>query len=266
MLSQKVADTAEPETLTFLGLLLDYHTKTRTMHTYISTVLSAISSPFVSSYPRKTYIASFSGPLISLSHLERLSKSTINFLTPGQTKDTVAHVLDTLKHSWDLFWEAQQRIIADSGEGPRKKRKATAGRSSSGKAGDSDVLAIAFALTARVSSVVLSSLPLQSLPVATRLDVQRKLTDVQSSFLQLALRRTFETIGNKSTDSKEDNWACQIGSAALLRLEYTLIAARHLSLKASTDGKMCTMMLDVVGDDGALPELCLEIVRVSPLL
>jgi hypothetical protein len=234
------------------------------MHTYLFAMLSAISSPSSLLDPRHTYTTSFSSSVFSLAHLERLSKSTLNFLTPGQTKDTMTSTIDTLKRTWDVFWEVQQRVIANSGKGPRKKRKITA-RLLSSQADDPDVLAASFALTARMSSIVLSSLPLQSLPVSTRLEVQRTLADTRSGFIRLALQQATEMIKNNLADSKEDGWACQVGAAALLKLDYTLTAARPLGLRAETDENMCTMMLDVARDEKALPELSLEIVRTSLL-
>jgi hypothetical protein len=69
-------------------------------------------------------------------------------------------------------------------------------------------------------------------------------------------------IGENLTGPKGDMWACQVGAAALLRLEYALIAAHQLELKGEIDENTCARMLDVVEDDGALPELILEIVRI----
>jgi hypothetical protein len=235
------------------------------MHTYISTVLSVVSSPSYSSQARKAYTAAFSSPLLHLVHLDRLSKYTNNFLTLGQTHGTMTGVLDTLKHTWDVFWEAQQSVTANSGEGSRKKRKLAAEGLLSAKADDPDVLVVAFALTARISSIALSSLPLQSLPASMRSDVRQTLVGAQSSFIQSTLQRTFKMIGRNLLDPKGDAWACQVGTASTLRLEYTLISARHLGIGAEIDENVFATMLDVVGDDGALPELSLEIVRI-PLL
>jgi hypothetical protein len=174
-------------------------------------------------------------------------------------------ILNTLKHTWDVFWEAQQSATANSGEGSRKKRKlATEGRLGA-QAGDPDVLVVAFALTARVSSMALSSLPLQSLPDSTRSDVRQTLASAQSNFIQSTLQRMFKMIGRNLLDPKGDAWACQVGTASTLRLEYTLISARHLGIGTVIDENLFATMLDVVGDDGALPELSEEIVRI-PLL
>jgi hypothetical protein len=256
--SNKISQVTEG--LAFLNLLLEYHTKTRTMHTYISTLLSALSS---SSPSRNTYTVAFSSPLLHLVHLDRLSKCIKNFLTSGQTKDTLAFVLKTLKHTYDVFLEAQQNAIVQSGKGPRKKHKITRDGFLSGKVDDPDTSAVAFALSSRISSMVLSSIPLQSLPESTRPDVQQALVDAQSSFIQHNLHRTFETMKNL-TDSKCDTWACQVVAAALLRLEYTLIASqRALGIKIGEE--MSMRMLDIIGNDETLPELCLEIVRV-PLI
>jgi len=174
-------------------------------------------------------------------------------------------VLNTLKHTWDMFWEAQQSIIANSGKGPRKKRKLAPEDLSSAKAGDPDVLVVAFALTARMSSMALSSLPLQSLPDSTRLDVRQTLVDVQSNFIQSALQMMFKMIRRNLLDPNGDAWGCQVGIASTLRLEYTLISARYLSIRAEIDENVFATMLDVVGDSGTLPELSGEIVR-TPLL
>jgi hypothetical protein len=262
VLSPKVTETTE--SLRFLTLLLNYHTKARTMHTYIFTLLSAISSPSFPCDPRTAYMASFASPVLNLAHLDRISKCTLNFLTPGQTKDTLAMVLSVLKRTWDESWEWQQRIIADGGEGSRKKRKTDTEVLSSAKAGDPDASAVAFALSARISSMVLSSLPLQSLPESTRLDILRTLADTQTSLIHLALRRAFEVIEKNLRNPRRDIWSCQIKAAALLKLEYALISVRRLRLTAKRGENISVRLLDVASNDGTLPELTLEIVRISP--
>jgi hypothetical protein len=178
--------------------------------------------------------------------------------------DTVIGALDAIKRSWDVFWEAQEKVIVDSGEGSRKKRKTTAAQGlSTGKAGNPDAFAIAFTISARISTMVFSSLPLQSLPESTRFDIQRTLAEAQTSFIQLVLQQAFEVIRKNLTNPRLEVWGCQVGAAALLRLNYGLIAAQQLRLRAESDEKMGARMLDVAGDDGVLPELSLEIVRIG---
>lgn len=261
--SRKVTETAEA--LKFLNFLLDYHTKTRTMNIYISTLLSAISSTSSPPDAKKTYAASFASPLLSLAHLDRLSKCTQNFVTSGQTQDIVIGVVNALKHTWDLFWQSQQRFIVNRSERSRKKHKTTAEELSDHKTDDPNACAVACALLARISSTVLSSISLQSLPESTRLDIQQTLAEAQASYIRVAQRQAFELIGNNLRNPGRDIWGCQVGAAALLRLEYSLIAARQLCLRAQIDDKLSTTMLDVAGDDEALPELGLEIVRIALL-
>lgn len=229
------------------------------MHSYIFMLLSALSlSP---SSSRETYVTSFSSPLLDLTHLDRLAKATHNFLTPGQTKDTTLGVLRVLEDTWDTFWETQQKFAVDGGPGPRKKRRIglekTATRT---EAGDCEASAVRFALTARLSSTVLPSLPLQSLPGSTRQEVQQIIADSYTSFIRPRLKQLFEVVGRNSRDPMPELWASQVAAVALLRLEYNLATAQQLKLQVERDDREDEQMLGIVRDGGLLPEFCLEIV------
>jgi hypothetical protein len=232
------------------------------MHTYISTIFSSLSSPSASPV-RNAYITSFSSPLLDLAHLDRLAKCTHNFLTPGQIKDTVLRILQVLKETWNAFWEAQQSFSANVGSGSRKKRKIEVAVTQAGtEVGDPEALAVRFALTARLSSVVLPSLPLRSLPESARQEVQQLFADFQSSFIRCVLTQVFEVVGKNTRDRRDDLWASQVAAAALLQLEYILVGAQQLKLQATRDERESDRMLEIVGDGEMLPELGLEIVCI----
>lgn len=156
--------------------------------------------------------------------------------------------------------------MADSGNGSRKKRKVASEKIDSiGGTGDPDDMVAGLVLTARIASIILSSLPLHSLTESTRQAVQETLADARENHIRPALRLLLDAIVGNLVNTRGDLWAAQVAAAALLRLEYALVAARPLKLMYQADDKMTGQMLILVADNGVLPELSLEIVR-PPLL
>ncbi|KAJ7900109.1 Urb2/Npa2 family-domain-containing protein [Mycena olivaceomarginata] len=130
-----------PSIIGFLELLLDYHVKTRTMHTHIETLFAALETHLQKtdfSDVHYRYRCAFSSALLHPIHLKRLANCTGKFLTPGQTGQTVTFILETLQASW-----TQISASTDA---------------------ESSNLALTFCFSARLASIVLTALPLQALP------------------------------------------------------------------------------------------------------
>lgn len=233
------------------------------MHTYISILLSSLTSLPSVTPSREIYTTSFSSPLLHLAHLDRLAKCTRNFLTPGQTRDAVLGIFQVLEESWNVFWEAQQRVSSDVGKGSRKKRKTnTEGLPAGARINSPEALVVRFALAARLSCTVLPAFSLQILPESARQEVRQLLADFQLNFIRRVLTQIFEEVWKNRQDQRDDLWASQVAAAALLRLEYILVAARQLELQAASDERESERMLEIVSDSKLLPELGVEIVCI----
>ncbi|KAI6102377.1 Urb2/Npa2 family-domain-containing protein [Pisolithus thermaeus] len=149
-----------------LSNLLDYHAKTRTVHAYILTLLTALSSfslpKSVSSQflPLPAHDVVFS-PLSS--HLSSLTRTLRVALTPTQSAELGPAVLEELGRVWKAY--AIERG-SDRPSGKRRKIFIEEGTPAEehidvggARGSKCHSLAAAFSLVARVSGTVLASLP-----------------------------------------------------------------------------------------------------------
>ncbi|KAJ6574877.1 Urb2/Npa2 family-domain-containing protein [Mycena capillaripes] len=217
-----------PSIFSFLELLLDYHVKTRTIHTHIESLFAALAphpQKKSSSNIHHQYRCTFSSALLHPVHLERLASCTRKFLTPTQTGQTVTSVLETLQALWNLI---SATVDTESGNS----------------------LALTFCLSARLAAVVLTALPLQALPDATLQKVNDSINTIRSAFLPRALSKTLKIIRKNAIDS----WASQVIAAAILRLQYALDTPYTEKQWAK---------IETVSEEGhILPELSLELFRM----
>ncbi|KAI6146719.1 Urb2/Npa2 family-domain-containing protein [Pisolithus tinctorius] len=161
-LSMRTADAIER----LLSDLLEYHTKTRTVHMYILTLLTALSSL---SLPDSVSSQSLSIPPHDVmfsplrTHLSSLTRALRTALTPVQSVELGPAVLEELTRVWKAY-------TAERGRSRRggKRRKTDEGEEIPTKGHDDDdgtlrskchSLAVGFAYVARVSGAVLASLP-----------------------------------------------------------------------------------------------------------
>ncbi|KAF7339844.1 Urb2 domain-containing protein [Mycena venus] len=218
---------AFPSMFSFLELLLDYHLKTRTIHTHIETLFEALVI-----HPQKVHFSDFhhqyrcgsSSALLHLINLERLGSCTRKFLTPGQTRQTVAFILETLQVCWNEI--------------------------SASTDAENSSLALTFCFSARLASVVLTALPLHVLPDTTLQEVNDSINEFRSAFLPRTLTKVLKIIRKNATDS----WASQVIAAAILRLQY--------ALETPYTEKLWTKVQAASEDDHLLPELNLELFRM----
>ncbi|KAI6028998.1 Urb2/Npa2 family-domain-containing protein [Pisolithus marmoratus] len=148
-----------------LSDLLDYHTKTRTVHAYILTLLTALSSlsqpETVSSqpFPVRPHDLMLS-PL--RSHLPSLARALRVALTPSQSAELGPAILEELLRAWKAYTSERDRSRLGG-----KKRKIGDGESLTERQANVDgtpeskchSLGVAFAHVARVSGTVLAGLP-----------------------------------------------------------------------------------------------------------
>ncbi|KAF7982078.1 hypothetical protein HWV62_30382 [Athelia sp. TMB] len=256
--SRLLLTPAESESLNLLTLLLDYHTKTRTIPTYINTLLSSLSPPLqdlsLKTYT-EIYASSSSGPLLSRPHLTLLAKHTHTYLTPGQLAPLAQTAFDAISGIWNAFLIANEKT-----QGKKKKRKIDVAE----KKGDADAdeLAIQLSLTCRIIGTVIPSLPLHSLPNSSRQNVHDNLTSISSELIRPSIAILLAFIKEQS-GRRGDGWAAQVSAAALMRFDYALMGLRPLSLGKHMQRPSVQRMLDFVEAEEASisPELILEILR-----
>ncbi|KAJ7293352.1 Urb2/Npa2 family-domain-containing protein [Mycena rebaudengoi] len=220
-----------PPMFAFLELLLDYHVKTRTIHTHIENLFTTLSplSPGKRSSDediRHVYRLSSSSALLHRAHLERLGQNARTFLTSNQTVNIVRFIFEHLQGCWNQIVAA-----VDSDEAEKNR------------------LALAFSFGSRLAYVVLCALP-KSLPATAVRDVHGILNEMRDIFFTRALMKTLKTIGK----SEGDSWASQVVAAAILRLEY--------ALETEHSEKMWTKLIAALDHQSLLPELSLEIFRI----
>lgn len=241
--------------LEFLATLLDYHIKTRTMNNLIGSLLESIISerPPCPIQGRERYQVECSSPIMNITHLGRLSKALHNSLTANQCLPTVKHVFGTLKTLWELYY-AMSHQQDDGTERAQKKRKTSAAAMTN----DSDMteLAVTYCLVANLTSIVLSSLPVQSLPSDIFEGLQVCLVEFRSEISHHTISKALKVL------KKQDAWSTEVVLASALRLLYALDTLKNPSLPSNHTTKLSKKLVDLSDNDELLPELTLELFRV----
>ncbi|THV05972.1 hypothetical protein K435DRAFT_40590 [Dendrothele bispora CBS 962.96] len=195
--------------LAFLELLVQYHTKTRTLDTYIERLLSVCSGMESHSSDLESLIQDMSSnALLHPTHLDSLAKGTHDFLPAAQTSTVVHSSIATLE-------DLQVKFLDVTGsETPPKKRKLHSGKKQPSQ--DLQLQAMRVYTTSRLVEVVLSAFSLQSVTEETRDQILLMLDKFESSFLTPALLQSLKLLGIEST------WAEESILASLLRLRYAV--------------------------------------------
>ncbi|KAF5368462.1 hypothetical protein D9758_002365 [Tetrapyrgos nigripes] len=209
---------AVASSFTLLELLLQYHTKTRTIDTYIEKVLSVCSSLDSVTGDSKTAFERCSGSaLLHPAHLDKVAKAANDFLPSTQTSNVVHSSIATIE-------SLQQQVLSPGDSGTSlKKRKLNSGRKESSQVTQVEVLRL-FA-TASVALVVLSSVSVQAVAESTRIQLLEALRLFKTS-LNPALLRSLRTL------SAEQDRNVEIFTSSLLRLRYAI----DLQLAEFSDG------------------------------
>ncbi|OBZ78847.1 hypothetical protein A0H81_00559 [Grifola frondosa] len=246
-----------PPVLTYLRLLLEYHSKTRTLQSLVLHLIEAFSVRHlqrISEESRVIYQIVSAGPLLNLTYLDQLSRAIYNFLTPGQVVETANSMLQALKDALNEFAELEAAASADRGEGSRKKRKKTSTALSTGHI-DPEWASVTFALVARAVIVVITSLPVHSLLEDVRLDLQHSIERVYTSIVSRILEETLQP------GDRRGIWHWQMMATSALRIHYGLARAPQLRVQLNFDHKLHSAMLSCIMSDETTPELCLEMFR-----
>ncbi|KAL0950897.1 hypothetical protein HGRIS_007656 [Hohenbuehelia grisea] len=237
-----------PSAFTLLHLLLDYHTKTRTVDQHIQHLIETASTEVLARWsgdPLQGYLSSSAGALLHADYLDRLAKSVYGFLTPLQTFSVAQLIADSFDKAWNKFHDNPSPN--DDG------MEVDQALSSMG------LDATAFSHNARISSIVFSSLHLQAVPKDVRLAVEALLQRLDKTVTKKALGSTLKLDRWRDTPSA---WATQIVTAATLRLKYALLIAYPDEIGQLSSAKFLGKALEVHSHGKLLPELRLELVRI----
>lgn len=247
----------------FLELLLDYHTKTRTIPAHLLHLLAALGENLDIDRARSTYNDVTTGSILGLAHLERLAKSIHNFVTPGQCLEVITITAEILEQTWINFQEAHEKSKADLGDGARKRRKLDAsGLFVDDPASQEEILAVRFAFMCRLVSVIWPAVPVHLVAEDVKAKIRESVEHLRENVI-LSGVKGMKKIGGKSDRRGLDTWHWEVAVAAVLRLQYTLASSKTLPIEIVRDEKAEARMLKVLGSDECLPDLKLEIVSSS---
>ncbi|CAE6436414.1 unnamed protein product [Rhizoctonia solani] len=225
---------------TVFQLLLDYHSKARTLPSLLPQLANA--------GPREFYRAAGVGPVFEPTFTARLRRSISAFVTPGQVLPCTQRLLS------DLANNLRAVVIEQTPEPPRKKRRTFSGLGSE----DYESRAVHIALASRLIVDVLSSLPVKTL----KADVFEQLRTYVDEFDAGVLSETVSALVN----TEQPSWANQLVLAAVLRIRYALrqsrspVRSRHIA-KGDVAAEEA-LMLQMVENDSISGELVTEIVRI----
>jgi hypothetical protein len=249
--------------LDFLATLLDYYVKTRTMNNLIECLFESIVSERLSCpiRGRERYQIEISSPIMNPAHLDRLSKALRNFLTANQCIPIVKHVVGTLKNLWELYFAMTRNHEGDDSERAQKKRKTSTAAVSE----DSNMkeLAVTYCVVANLTSIVLSSLPVQSLPSDILEELRAIIVDFRTEFVHHSISKALKVLKKKGGT---DPWSTEVILASTLRLLYVLDTSKCPSLPLNHITKLFTKLTDLSGNDELLPELTLELVCLLTMI
>ena len=218
-----------------------------------------VPPPHISSFPaRLSYDELVASPILTTSHLDKLSKSVRTFITPGQTLDTATRVLVTLRDIWESIRGVENVSVVDREYHARKKRRTT-GRSEKATE-DVDAKSVTFVLAARIASTVLSSLPLHSATETVQKEVQAIVEGSLDGFVREAILAGANATVPGGTEGRDNVWAVQVVAAAALRLRYLLQLSVHARYSPGHQSEAEGLFAEVLVIEDRLPEYSVEIV------
>ncbi|KLO20414.1 hypothetical protein SCHPADRAFT_991789 [Schizopora paradoxa] len=248
----KVATDQSPSALDLLGVLIAFHTKTRTMPSYINAVLECLSLSQSEEDPVILYRVLSTSPLLDGAHLRELSSALKAFSTPSQILGFVEMASSSVQNVQAGFDTPKpgEDMEVDGDDSPRKKKKRRKGNDV-GRAH----AAITFATTARVTSVVLASLPLDTLVVADRETAIASIMSVKHNLSSLTLR-----LGGKHGSV---DWSKQLLVSSAYRMLHALKSNPKIKPSMFEDAGNDSIDLDALSkaSDNTTTELIIENLR-----
>jgi hypothetical protein len=248
----------------YLSLALSFHTKTRTLPIHISHLIDSCTQPAPHSSSlsiRASYDRLVASPVLTMSHLSKLSMAVRIYITPGQTLDTASQVLVVLRGIWERFRDMEKAAAADRGLGQRKKRRISETSSNAGKEdAAAAAAAVTFMLVARIAATVLTSLPLHTITEAEQAKAKAIVANSLTGFVREAILTGTDVVISGSSDQGRDDWSTQIVAAAALRLQYMLQTSGHARYSPNDQNDLGELVAASLKFDDCLPEYSVEIV------
>ena len=200
-------------------------------------------------------------PILTTSHLDKLSKAVRTYITPGQTLDTATRVLVMLRDIWKKVCGGEDVSAVGREHHARKKRRKT-GHFEKAKE-DVDAYGVTFMLAARIAATVLSSLPLRSTAETVQREVQATVKESLDGFVREAILAGATATVSRGTDGRHNIWAAQVIAAAALRLRYLLRSSVHAWYTPDNQSDSEGLFAQVLAVEDRLPEYSVEIVSLS---
>ncbi|OJA09101.1 hypothetical protein AZE42_02578 [Rhizopogon vesiculosus] len=240
----------------FLNVLLDFHSKTRTLHTYSNALIDACTTlPSIISpaSPRELYGDAHTSAVLAHVHLSSFAQALRTFLTPTQVKEA-SQITSTLKETFNTYQNLSSLIKTSqvkAEDKPRKKRRKSepapppASLEPSTDTREIDARALSLSLTFKLAALFLSNLPSSFVTSEVRDTVREAGVWAIEASLSLLCKRTSKI-----------SWADQVTGAALLRFSYHLPSLKYVG----EPGGM-RRLLEIVKIEEVEGELVLEILR-----
>ncbi|KAK7694415.1 hypothetical protein QCA50_001601 [Cerrena zonata] len=240
-----------PHALPYLGKVLSFHTKTRTVDVFTDACLTFLTGQStVTHNPRIIYEISSSSAIFNHSFLDQLSKAIHGFLTPNQVPELTRSILGYLQTRIEDFEESISRA-SQNDDSSRKKRK----RDKQTTPIDPDQAALVFALTAKIAVIALTSLPLQIVLD----DVQQSVKQDIQEFYDGVIRRILKVAPKACLNDTNNVWGWQIVTSSILKFSYHLLDSQ---LVTDDENSSSPKLFKVLKAPEILPELRVEIYRV----
>ncbi|KAG6866798.1 hypothetical protein C0991_008734 [Blastosporella zonata] len=240
--------------LQFLDIILEYHSKTRTVNSYTRDLFTALLTASFQYSPNDVYLFAFSSPLLDATHLQRLSKALQTFLSENQVLSQTKTAFSFLTDEWEKF----EAVALDTEQRSPKRRKTTEMDVDSDSPTNAELRsAVAFSVSTHLSMTVFSSLPMHAVIEDVRNDLRELLAQIRS-FAQRIVKKTMKTLKKCDGDKK---WRLSIVAAASLRLWYALDISGNVPEAPLDDDRLCKRALEAIQDEQLLPELFVELSR-----
>ncbi|KAL1728911.1 hypothetical protein EV714DRAFT_170414, partial [Schizophyllum commune] len=246
---------ASPATTALLTIILDFHSKTRTLDAYVDALATAIlGADLTSSTPTETDRACYSSPIFQAAHLDRLPDAISSFVTPSQIVPQIETAVARLTALWDEYQSTtSERKEPASPDSPRKRRKVEALPSSEKPT--------RLSLLCALLSVVGTALPIRLLSVDQQAEYKTHAESLRS-LLHTIIKKTSKEV-RKGRDAARRS--AEVALTAALRFVYALAVAKTTNVEQETGplkAKVATDLLGIASDTRTNPELVLEIFRI----
>ncbi|EKM48091.1 uncharacterized protein PHACADRAFT_203262, partial [Phanerochaete carnosa HHB-10118-sp] len=233
---------------TYLGKLLDYHRKTRTLDLLVESLLEACASRALLDRS-----AASVSPILRHPFLDDFAKSLKSFITPGQVSGTVDTVLHHLREQLLTIVDLSAPSDDDNSR-PQKKKRKTAKDGVSPVTESSTRAAVAFSLASRIACTVFSSIPTRYLEDDTKSAVTEVVQDFYA-FERSKLKDILKRI-RRGASSQDVHWA----ASSILRLQYCIKTAPSVQVSTQGDQKTASKLLSTL-ESPISPELRVEILH-----